>query len=37
MTVPAWVMLGVTWTIVTAFTMRFFLRVLRSPARDEGE
>ena len=36
MTVAAWVMLGVTWTIITWFTVRFFLRVLRASApRDE--
>ena len=37
MTMQAWVMLGATWTIVTVFTVRFFLRVLRAPVRHDGD
>jgi hypothetical protein len=33
MTTSAWIMLGVTWTVVTFFTARFFLKALRSPPR----
>lgn len=35
MTGSAWLMLGVTWTVVIAFTVRFFLKVLRTPPREE--
>lgn len=35
MTTGAWIMLAVTWTVITFFTVRFFLAVLRTPPRDE--
>ena len=35
MTTDAWLMLGITWTIVIGFTMRFFLKVLRTPIAPE--
>lgn len=31
MTLSAWVMLGVTWSVVVFFTARFFWMVLRKP------
>ena len=34
MTATAWVMLLATWTVVTFFTARFFLKVLRTPPRE---
>lgn len=33
MTASAWFMLAVTWTVVLAFTGRFFMQVLRTPMR----
>lgn len=33
MTVAAWLMLGATWSVIVFFTGRFFLAVLRTPAR----
>lgn len=35
MTGSAWLMLIITWTVVTFFTVKFFLAVLRTPPRDE--
>lgn len=35
MTRSAWLMLGITWSVVIFFTARFFLKVLRTPPRDE--
>lgn len=32
MTGSAWLMLGATFTVVTFFTVKFFLKVLRTPA-----
>jgi hypothetical protein len=34
MTGTAWLMLGVTWSVVIFFTARFFLKVLRTPPRE---
>lgn len=34
MTGSAWVMLGVTWSVVIYFTARFFLKVLRTPPKE---
>ena len=31
MTRAAWIMLGLTWTVVISFTVRFFYMVLTSP------
>ncbi|MGH9457072.1 MAG: hypothetical protein ACRD2J_05465 [Thermoanaerobaculia bacterium] len=37
MTGEAWVMLLVTWAVVTFFMVRFFYRVVKTPvAREEG-
>jgi len=35
MTTNAWIMLGVTWTVVVFFTARFFMKILKTPPRDE--
>lgn len=35
MTTAAWVMLAVTWTIVIAFTSKFFWKVYRTPIQPE--
>jgi len=35
MTGSAWAMLTVTWTVVIFFTVRFFVKVLRTPIRPE--
>lgn len=35
MTRNAWLMLIVTWGVVIYFTARFFLKVLRTPPKDE--
>lgn len=32
MTTSAWIMLGVTWSVIVFFTAKFLLKVLRSPA-----
>jgi len=37
MTGSAWIMLAVTWSVVAFFTARFFLRVLRTPTREDGD
>ena len=34
MTGSAWLMLGVTWSVVIFFTARFFLKVLRTPPKE---
>ena len=34
MTGSAWLMLGITWSVVIFFTARFFLKVLRTPPRE---
>lgn len=34
MTGSAWLMLGVTWGVVIFFTVRFFLKVLRTPPQE---
>lgn len=31
MTAAAWAMLGVTWSVILFFTVRFFLKVLANP------
>jgi len=36
MTVSAWVMLGLTWSVIVFFTLRFFGRVLRSRSSVEA-
>lgn len=36
MTAQAWVMLAVTWTVVSAFALRYFLAVLRTPLDPPG-
>ncbi len=37
MTGTAWAMLAATWAVVVYFTVRFFLRVLRTPPRNGGD
>jgi hypothetical protein len=34
MTGTAWLMLGLTWSVVIFFTAKFFLKVLRTPPRE---
>jgi hypothetical protein len=36
MTRNAWLMLIVTWGVVIYFTARFFLRVLKTPPKDDA-
>lgn len=36
MTASAWAMLAATWAVITFFTLKFFLAVLRTPPRDDG-
>jgi hypothetical protein len=35
MTGAAWVMLIVTWSVITFFTAKFFIKVVRTPPRQE--
>lgn len=35
MSASAWWMLGVTWSVVLYFSLRFFLKVARKPADDD--
>lgn len=35
MTTAAWIMLVATWAVVTFFALRFFIRILRTPKRDD--
>ncbi len=37
MTGAAWAMLGVTWSVILYFTVRFFVKVLRNPTPPEAE
>jgi hypothetical protein len=37
MTTGAWIMLLVTWSIVIGITTRFFWKILRKPAQDQGD
>ena len=37
MTVSAWAMLAATWAVIAYFTIRFFVAVVRTPPRDEGD
>lgn len=37
MTAQAWVTLLLTWAVIAYFTGRFFLKVLRTPPRDESD
>lgn len=37
MTGAAWAMLGVTWSVILFFTVRFFLKVLRNPTPPEPD
>ena len=36
MTWSAWVLMGVTWTVIAYFTIRFFVGVLRATERQPG-
>ena len=37
MTAAAWAMLGVTWSVILFFTVRFFAKVLRNPTPPDGD
>ena len=37
MTSPAWIMLGITWSVILFFTGKFFLKVLNTPPRPDDE
>jgi hypothetical protein len=38
MTGAAWAMMIVTWSVITFFTVRFFLKVLKTPpATEDGQ
>lgn len=37
MTSSAWFMLGATWTVVIFFTVKFFLKVLRTPIPQDDD
>lgn len=37
MTGAAWAMLGVTWSVILFFTVRFFVKVLRNPTPPEAD
>lgn len=38
MTTAAWIMLGVTWTVVIFFTGRFFYKVVTTPVlKEDGQ
>ena len=37
MTPAAWLMLGVTWSVILYFTIRFFVKVLRNPTPPEPD
>ena len=36
-TTAAWIMLICTWAVIIGFTLYFFIKVLRTPQRDEDE
>ncbi len=35
MTTSAWIMLGITWSVIIFFTTKFFFKVLRTPIRED--
>ena len=37
MTTAAWVMLATTWTVIIAFTVRFYVRALSRPGQPDEE
>ena len=37
MTGTAWGMMLTTWAVITFFTARFFLKVLKTPAKPDGD
>jgi hypothetical protein len=37
MTAAAWVTLALTWAVIGYFTIRFFVKVVRAPQRDETD
>lgn len=37
MSLAAWIMLVVTWTVILSINAWLFLKVLRTPQRDPGE
>jgi hypothetical protein len=34
MTVSAWIMLAITWSVISFFTVGFFVAVVRTPPRE---
>lgn len=36
MTTGAWIMLGTTWAVILWFTASLFVRVVRTPPRDDA-
>lgn len=37
MTDAAWLMLGVTWSVILFFTARFFLKVMQTPMSSDRQ
>lgn len=37
MTINAWIMLGITWSVVIFFTAKFFLKVMKTPIRSDDD
>lgn len=37
MTTAAWTMLAITWSVIAFFTVRFFLKVVRTPTDSPRE
>jgi hypothetical protein len=37
MTISAWVTVSIVWLIVTYFTVRFLVKVVRTPSRDDEQ
>lgn len=37
MTTNAWIMLGITWSVVIFFTAKFFIKVLKTPIRPDDD
>ncbi len=37
MTTAAWAMLAVTWAVISFFTIKFFVAVLRTPPSDDRD
>jgi hypothetical protein len=37
MSTAAWIMLVTTWTVIIAFTVRFYVRALARPSHDSDD